>query len=83
MKGIEVSFTHEGKTYAGTIGYVFGMGEHSWHLYINGFYCGILTRPNGQWIFSPSGKDPWLKDYAEYFGNMVEGAKREPELWEE
>lgn len=72
MTDVPVTFTHEGKGYSGTLGYVLGMGEHAWHLEINGFYWGRLRRPNGQWVFDPTSKDPWLKDYAEMFGKLVE-----------
>ena len=73
MPKIPITFTHEGKEYSGTLDKVQGAGASQvFHLMIDKYYKGRLRRYNDKWVFDPTPKNEWLKDFAELFGEAVD-----------
>ena len=51
MNKIPVSFKLNGNQYTGTLDEVYGAGGTTWHLMVNGYYCGRLRKSGEAWYF--------------------------------
>jgi hypothetical protein len=74
MADIPVTFDHEGKTYAGHLSQVTGMGSTAtFHLYVDKYYWGTLRYSDFEdsWIFNSNKQG--MEKHADYFGWVVVG----------